>query len=108
MAVAFDQFDLTRPFLLIYCRIKKGEAEIGVRPRGADGQGGSGLVIASREASHDEDAVEQESTQSVLAFTMKDWRRLRDENFAPGEEGGLPHRTGSKIPKHTHQSNAES
>lgn len=105
-------------FLCVCDRIKKGEAEIGVKPSALaadDGQPehGSGLVLAPRLAGHDEDAdgggeSEQTSTQSVLAFTMKDWKRLCAENFAEGEEGGLPHRTGSKIPKHEHSESQQS
>ena len=55
--------------------------------------GDSGFVIKPRVET--EEAAE--STQSVLAFTMKDWKRLCRENFSEGEEGGLSHRTGSTI-----------
>jgi len=88
--------------LFPFFRIKKGEAEIGIKPRALgesaedDQQHGlSGLVIKPRSGGNEDETVE--STQAVLAFTMKDWKRLCAENFAEGEEGGLPHRTGSKI-----------
>jgi len=71
---------------------------MGIRPRNAladeqDDDEGSGLVIKPR--AETEEAAE--STQAVLAFTVKDWKRLCEENFAEGEEGGLPHRTGSTL-----------
>jgi hypothetical protein len=69
-----------------------------IRPRTALADGeqevGSGLVIKLRGGETEQAA---ESTQAVLAFTMKDWKRLCEENYAEGEEGGLPHRTGSTI-----------
>lgn len=69
-----------------------------IRPRTALANGeeqpvGSGLVIRPR--GETEDAAE--STQAVLAFTMKDWKRLCQEHYAEGEECGLPHRTGSTL-----------
>ena len=82
---------------LSHFSIKKGEAEMSILPRTALANGeqdvGSGLVIKPRVET--EEAAE--STQAVLAFTMKDWKRLCEENYAEGEEGGLPHRTGSSV-----------
>ena len=86
-----------RPLVSSHFRIKKGEAEMSILPRTALANGeqavGSGLVIKPRVET--EEAAE--STQAVLAFTMKDWKRLCEENYAEGEEGGLPHRTGSSV-----------
>lgn len=78
--------------------IKKGEAEIGVRPRAAaldhslGGEKKPGLFAAHRTLSDPD--VAAECTQAVCSFTMADWRRLcASQNL---QEGDLPHRTGTK------------
>jgi hypothetical protein len=75
--------------------IKKGEAEIGVRPRGALNNSLAqkpGLFTAHRTL-NDPDAA-TECTQAVCSFTMADWRRLCESRNM--QEGDLPHRTGTK------------
>jgi non-structural maintenance of chromosomes element 4 len=76
--------------------IKKGDAEIGVRPRAAlnranNGQQKPGLFVAHRSFNADDSVP---CTQAVCSFTMADWRRLcAAQNL---REGDLPHRTGTK------------
>lgn len=73
--------------------IKKGEAEIGVRPAGLTGPGQNpGLYVATRKHNEEDDAV---PTQAVCSFTMSDWRRLCKAYEL--EEGDLGHRKGSKL-----------
>ena len=72
--------------------IKKGEAEIGVRPA-LNRKSPSGFFVAHRTLDPDDEAAV--CTQAVCCFTMADWRRLcqAQQNF---DEGDLPHRTGTK------------
>ena len=94
--------------------IKKGEAEIGVRPTKSLGNSNSttpsGGFVAYRNfegsSLNDDpnDDMTSTATQAVCRFTMADWRRLcQQQAVAAGsgttgsfEQGDLPHRTGTK------------
>jgi hypothetical protein len=71
--------------------VKKGTAAIGVRsPMERDEIKRQGLWVAT---SNPDDAV-GETTQAVVSFTMKDWRRMIEAHQL--KECDIPHRTGSK------------
>jgi Nse4 C-terminal len=86
--------------------IKKGEAEIGVRPP-LRRMTSSGAYVAFRtfnNPQHDDTENTNNTataTQAICRFTMADWRRLctkhanqsKDHQFIQGD---LPHRTGTK------------
>jgi non-structural maintenance of chromosomes element 4 len=75
--------------------IKKGEAEIGVRPPLDRRRSPSGAYVAYR--TYDPEAPNVECTQAVCCFTMADWRRLCQKQAEIGfEKGDLPHRTGTR------------
>ena len=84
--------------------IKKSEAAIGVRSHEeADGAGKlPGLwVKAVHNDENDDDAqpAPSETTQAVVPFTMRDWRRICQSHQL--ESGILKHRTGSKHTRAT-------
>lgn len=80
--------------------VKSGEGQIRVRSaKDAARKGGlPGLVVRHVEKDDDDDDAEgrqgEDRTQAVVAFTMRDWRRICQAHQL--EEGLLPHRTGSK------------
>lgn len=75
--------------------IKKGEAEIGVRPPLERRRSPTGAYVAYR--TYDPESPNMECTQSVCRFTMADWRRLCQKQAEIGfEKGDLPHRTGTR------------
>lgn len=67
--------------------IKKGDAEIGVRD-------GMGLYVKPQARPSDDAQHEVTTTQAVISFNMRDWRRIVEQHGLA--EGDLPHRTGSK------------
>jgi non-structural maintenance of chromosomes element 4 len=77
--------------------IKKGEAEIGVRPP-LRRRSPTGAYVAYRTFNPDEQTAE--CTQAVCVFTMADWRRLCAKQAAASPEqhfvGDLPHRKGTR------------
>ena len=81
--------------------IKKGEAEIGIRSKMDSNASSSspglpcGLYVKARKG--DEQSA-PETTQSVLSFTMRDWKMLCEAHGL--ENGDMPHRTGSKHQPH--------
>jgi Nse4 C-terminal len=84
--------------------IKRGEAGIVVRPPSqATTVKRPGLCVTSF-PSDDEDN-QGESKQAVVAFNMRDWRRICKAHKL--KEGDLKHRTGSKQTR-TNSSSAES
>lgn len=77
--------------------IKKGEAEIGVRPPLERRRSPTGAYVAYR--TYDPEAPSAACTQAVCQLTMADWRRLcqkQAESTAAFEKGDLPHRTGTR------------
>ena len=72
--------------------VKKGKAGIGVRsPMECDDIRQGGLWVQHHSGREGE---QPESTQAVVSFTMKDWRRLcAARDWEPGD---IPHRTGSR------------
>jgi len=76
--------------------IKKGEAEIGIRNKlDSTDYAQSGLYVKARKSDSE---LSHESTQSVLSFTMRDWKKLCQSHGL--KQGDLPHRTGSKHQPH--------
>eukprot|EP00977_Amphora_coffeiformis_P010121 scaffold2357_cov167-Amphora_coffeaeformis.AAC.29 len=74
--------------------VKKGRAAVGVRSKmEGDDICPAGLWVQPRSSSSDEDGL-PESTQAVVSFTMKDWRRICQAHDL--KKGDIPHRTGSR------------
>jgi hypothetical protein len=81
--------------------IKKGEAALGVRTRRSSAFEESSQSPTSKFTQHQglwvkpvQSQETKESTQAVVAFTMKDWRALVQGYDL--QQGDLPHRTASK------------
>lgn len=69
--------------------IKRQMAEAGVRTPEE-----GGLYVKYLEKDENDDVQQKDTAQAVVAFTMKDWRRICEgQNL---KEGHLKHRTGSK------------
>mmetsp|Transcript_21864 Transcript_21864/g.28291 ORF Transcript_21864/g.28291 Transcript_21864/m.28291 type:complete len:349 (-) Transcript_21864:79-1125(-) len=77
--------------------VKKGETEIGVRTLEQAGENKlPGLYVKQIHRDDDDDQIPDldQCTQAVVAFTMRDWKRICTAHQL--EEGLLPHRVGSK------------
>jgi hypothetical protein len=75
--------------------IKKGRAAVGVRPRSqADAMRRPGLFVKNIPKDPTVDGTPVQSTQAVVSFTMKDWKRIVEAHAL--NECALGHRTGSK------------
>jgi non-structural maintenance of chromosomes element 4 len=76
--------------------IKKGEAEIGVRPPLERRRSPTGAFVAYR--TYDPESPHMECTQAVCRFTMADWRHLCQKQADSGlENWDLSNRTGSRL-----------
>ena len=74
--------------------VKKGRAAVGVRSKmESDDIRRPGLFVQPRNSNADVDGL-PESTQAVVSFTMKDWRRICQGHEL--KKGDIPHRTGSR------------
>lgn len=73
--------------------VKKGKAGVGVRKKlDSDDICRSGLWVKHCHRHADQEGPA--STQAVVSFTMKDWRRIKQAHDL--KKGDIPHRTGSR------------